>query len=60
MVMLRLKRLDKLKKFIHLIVSPTRDFAACSIVHQPLRYRVPRRLIQTSLNFKPLPLVGAA
>jgi hypothetical protein len=33
--------LGKLKEFIHLIGSRTRDLPACSIVPQPLRYRVP-------------------
>jgi hypothetical protein len=36
-----LEGLGKLKKFIHLIGSPTGDLPACSIVPQRLRYRVP-------------------
>jgi hypothetical protein len=40
----RPERLGKLKKFVHLI--GTRDLPACTIVPQPLRYRVPQnRLI---------------
>jgi hypothetical protein len=31
--------LGQLRKFIHFIVSRTRDLPACSIVPQPLRYR---------------------
>jgi hypothetical protein len=36
-----LEGLGKLRKFIHLIRSGTRDLLACSKVPQPLRYRVP-------------------
>jgi hypothetical protein len=36
----RLEGLGKLKKFIHLIGSRTRDFPACSLVPLPLPYRV--------------------
>jgi hypothetical protein len=32
----RLEGVDRLKKFIHLIGSRTRDLPACSIVPQPL------------------------
>jgi hypothetical protein len=38
----RPEEFGKLKKLIHLIGSRTRDFPACSIVPQPLRYRVPK------------------
>jgi hypothetical protein len=34
------KGLGKLKTFIHLIRSRTRDLPACSVLPQPLRYRV--------------------
>jgi hypothetical protein len=40
--LVQLKVLGKLKKLIHLIWFRTRDLQACSIVSQPLRYRVPR------------------
>jgi hypothetical protein len=42
-VMVWLEGLCKLKKFIHLVRSWTRDLWACSIVPQPLRYSVPSK-----------------
>jgi hypothetical protein len=38
----RPKEFGKLKKLIHLIGSRTRDLLACSIMPQPLLYRVPK------------------
>jgi hypothetical protein len=38
---MRPEGLSKLKKFIHLIGFRTCDLPACSIVLEPLRYRVP-------------------
>jgi hypothetical protein len=38
----RLEGLSKLKRFIHLIEPWSRDLSACSILSQPLRYRVPK------------------
>jgi hypothetical protein len=40
---MRLEGLGKLNKSDDIIGSQTRDLPACSIVHQPLRYRVPRK-----------------
>jgi hypothetical protein len=37
----RLEGLGKLKNFVHLIGARTRVLPACSMVPQPLRYRVP-------------------
>jgi hypothetical protein len=43
--------LDKLKKFIYLFGSRTRNLPVCSLVPQPLRYRVPpTSLIAELLN----------
>jgi hypothetical protein len=42
--LMRPEGLGKLKEFIHLIGSRTRDLPACSIMPQPLRYRVPSLL----------------
>jgi hypothetical protein len=40
--MVRLEKLGKFKKLIHLIGARTRDLPAYSLVAQPLCYRVPR------------------
>jgi hypothetical protein len=37
----RLEGLGKLKKFIHLMATRTRDLPACSKVPKPLCFRVP-------------------
>jgi hypothetical protein len=41
--LVRPQGLGKLRNFIHLIGSRTSDLPACSLVPQPLRYRVFRR-----------------
>jgi hypothetical protein len=46
------KVLDKLKKFNHLIGSRTGDLVACSLVPQPLRYRVQNLTYRRYLRFK--------
>jgi hypothetical protein len=38
--LVRPEGLGKLRKFVHLIGSPSRDIPACSIVPYPLRYHV--------------------
>jgi hypothetical protein len=40
--LVRSEGLGKLKTFIHLIGSRTLDLPACSVMLQPLRYRVPQ------------------
>jgi hypothetical protein len=40
---LRLEGLCNSEKYIHLIGFRIRDFLACSVVPEPLRYRVPPR-----------------
>jgi hypothetical protein len=48
----RQEGLGKLEKLIHLIGSQIRDYPACSLVPEPLRYRV--SLMNTRNRFESL------
>jgi hypothetical protein len=48
--------LGKLKKLIYLIGSRSRDLPTCSIVLQPLRYRVLPGTVKAILFFVNLPV----
>jgi hypothetical protein len=46
------ERIRYIEKFIHLIVSRTRDLLACGIAPQPLRYHVPHHSIDNQIKLK--------
>jgi hypothetical protein len=48
--LVQLEGLGKLKKYIHYIWSQIRGLPACSIVPQPIHYRVCQILILKPLN----------